>query len=76
MTHQMLDRDIHAIWTNSNKIHIEFAAPTEETLFTREDLLVLLYMLETECKIPPDGWVCSREEGHVGPCAARLVGVQ
>jgi len=26
------------------------------------------------CKIPPVGWVCTREEGHDGPCAASPVG--
>lgn len=25
----------------------------------------------TECKTPPDGWECSREAGHDGPCASR-----
>jgi hypothetical protein len=23
-----------------------------------------------ECKLPPDGWTCTREGGHDGPCAA------
>lgn len=23
------------------------------------------------CHLPPDGWTCSREPGHDGPCAAR-----
>ena len=23
-----------------------------------------------KCHIPPKGWVCSREQGHEGPCAA------
>src|SRR5688572_20133530 len=23
------------------------------------------------CSVPPDGWWCSREVGHEGPCAAR-----
>lgn len=23
------------------------------------------------CKLPPEGWWCSREPGHEGPCAAR-----
>jgi hypothetical protein len=23
------------------------------------------------CEVPPDGWWCSREPGHEGPCAAR-----
>lgn len=26
---------------------------------------------EPACKVPPAGWVCSREAGHEGPCAAR-----
>lgn len=26
----------------------------------------------TQCTVPPDGWECSREIGHEGPCAARL----
>ena len=71
MTHTLYDRDIHAIWTNSGKLHIEYAGPIEETLFTKEDLLYLLNMLENNCKRPPVGWVCSREDGHSGPCAAR-----
>ncbi len=25
----------------------------------------------TSCTIPPNGWKCSREPGHAGPCAAR-----
>ena len=25
----------------------------------------------TQCPLPPFGWVCSREPGHAGPCAAR-----
>ena len=24
----------------------------------------------TQCKIPPEGWKCSRLAGHEGPCAA------
>lgn len=26
------------------------------------------------CMIPPLGWVCTREPGHEGPCAAHPVG--
>lgn len=26
------------------------------------------------CEVPPDGWWCSREAGHAGPCAARAIG--
>ena len=22
------------------------------------------------CNLPPEGWVCTREPGHTGPCAA------
>ncbi len=25
---------------------------------------------ETNCKLPPQGWECSRAPGHGGPCAA------
>jgi hypothetical protein len=24
------------------------------------------------CRIPPEGWMCSREQGHDGPCAASV----
>ncbi len=27
--------------------------------------------LRTRCEVPPQGWWCSREPGHDGPCAAR-----
>lgn len=27
------------------------------------------------CTVPPEGWSCSREPGHEGPCAASPVGV-
>jgi hypothetical protein len=31
-------------------------------------------MSEAErCDVPPEGWWCSREKGHDGPCAAREV---
>lgn len=26
------------------------------------------------CTLPPEGWWCSREAGHDGPCAARVDG--
>lgn len=25
------------------------------------------------CEVPPEGWSCSRERGHEGPCAARPI---
>lgn len=30
-------------------------------------------MTPAVCQIPPEGWWCSREAGHEGPCAAREV---
>jgi hypothetical protein len=29
-----------------------------------------------ECTVPPEGWWCSREPGHEGPCAARPTSVR
>lgn len=26
--------------------------------------------ITTRCDLPPDGWVCTRDAGHDGPCAA------
>lgn len=31
--------------------------------------------LRTKCEVPPAGWVCSREPGHDGPCAATAVAI-
>lgn len=32
--------------------------------------------LKHRCKVPPNGWLCSRQPGHEGPCAAyRNVGM-
>lgn len=31
---------------------------------------VVLDQPKAPCLIPPDGWSCSRGEGHTGPCAA------
>lgn len=28
------------------------------------------------CRVPPEGWWCSREPGHEGPCAARPTGLR
>lgn len=28
---------------------------------------------DLRCDVPPDGWWCSRERGHAGPCAARPI---
>lgn len=27
----------------------------------------------TACRLPPEGWWCSRDAGHEGPCAARAL---
>jgi hypothetical protein len=34
---------------------------------TTEDIL----RKQRTCRLPPDGWWCSRAAGHEGPCAAR-----
>lgn len=30
--------------------------------------------VKTVCTVPPEGWWCSRDAGHEGPCAAREIG--
>jgi len=27
-------------------------------------------LLKHRCKVPPKGWLCTRQPGHEGPCAA------
>jgi len=27
-------------------------------------------VLKHRCKVPPKGWLCTRQSGHEGPCAA------
>lgn len=27
-------------------------------------------VLKHRCKVPPKGWLCTRQPGHEGPCAA------
>lgn len=27
-------------------------------------------VLKHKCKVPPKGWLCTRQAGHGGPCAA------
>jgi len=39
---------------------VEFATLPAERLLTGQG-----------CELPPEGWWCSREPGHEGPCAAR-----
>lgn len=29
--------------------------------------------MDRGCRVPPEGWWCSREKGHGGPCAARSI---
>lgn len=29
--------------------------------------------IQIKCQIPPPGWMCTREPGHGGPCAAHQV---
>lgn len=38
---------------------------------SRGHILVMAQaILGKQCKVPPAGWLCTREEGHEGPCAA------
>lgn len=52
-------------------------------LYTKEEGIVLGSKIEKlrnqlgkheKCTNPPHGWVCSRERGHEGPCAALKIG--
>jgi len=43
--HQLYDRDILSTYVFDGKLHIEYSAPTEQVIFTREDLMVLLILL-------------------------------
>jgi len=33
----------------------------------------LVTVIAKPCEVPPEGWTCSRERGHKGPCAATRV---
>jgi hypothetical protein len=35
-----------------------------------EFVILTLIDMNNDCKLAPDGWRCSREAGHEGPCAA------
>ena len=30
----------------------------------------LVTVVAKPCEVPPEGWACSRDRGHKGPCAA------
>lgn len=44
------------------------------TLLRLEEILPKMKQLAQECEMPPKGWLCTREKGHDGPCAAYPVG--
>ena len=52
MTHHFADRDIEEIWlgyvswSTEDVLHINYIAPTHSTYYTREDLLMLLDILD------------------------------
>lgn len=76
--------DGHWHWSSAFSLHesIEEQRPAtllEKRLFnairnTTETLRFERVTNNHGCKIPPEGWRCSREPGHEGPCAARETG--
>lgn len=42
----MYDRDIKDIFVIDNKLHVEYICPTEEGIFTKEDLEYLTKRIE------------------------------
>lgn len=52
MTHNFTDRDINEIftgyvsWSTEDILHINYIGPTQSTYYTREDLLMLLDILD------------------------------
>lgn len=51
MTHEFSDRDIDEIWldtrfTTGDKLRINYLGPTEETFYTRADILRLLEIID------------------------------
>ena len=50
MTHQMRDRDIDEIYViispKNTLLHISYLGPTEETFYTRADILKLLDIID------------------------------
>ena len=60
---------------NWHKTKPEFAAHfTARDWDTAEVVATALDLLRAEaplsCEVPPDGWYCTRQHGHDGPCAA------
>jgi hypothetical protein len=50
-----------------------FETPPPEVTAALQDFMRLFGKWRTEphCELPPEGWWCSAEPGHDGPCPAR-----
>jgi hypothetical protein len=46
-------------------------AQMAERLICNQGVVCSNHTLGSTCTIPPEGWRCSRNVGHEGPCAAR-----
>lgn len=42
----LYDRDIQDVFVNTGKIHVAYYAPTEQAIYTKEDLEYMLWLLE------------------------------
>lgn len=59
-------------WTSG----LAWAKTSPETIVTMlADAYEALTRNSEKCNVPPQGWWCSREKGHEGPCAARRAGL-
>jgi hypothetical protein len=48
---------------------VKVVRATEITLANQEGVK-LPWSFKLPCNVPPKGWLCTRESGHDGPCAA------
>lgn len=58
------------------RFHLPGGWPSELKMFDASDEMIApVYGVEPvkkfKCDKPPEGWLCSRESGHDGPCAVR-----
>ena len=63
----------HNIWRDLSKVSNEPTEVLDEPETIRSGSLPTKGQIMT-CQIPPEGWSCSRESGHEGPCAASADG--
>lgn len=76
-------RNIVPLYAAAPKVASDTGAITPEWCLRMADLEAgqeigagsLDHPLRTKCELPPAGWVCTREPGHDGPCAAVASGI-